>query len=333
MSEPIAVSPAGPTPKRSGPNPKGNPTLHLSPRCGARTRCGGACRAPAVHGRLRCRMHGGRSTGPRTAEGLARLRAARTTHGRYSAEARAQHRHTLMTLRRMTLLVRLAHWIAYLPAELAARVPQAPELLVPPSPRRGITPREDRAMRRLEAAAQGPWRRALAAAMATAREVRAAARAEKRARAGGRAHAPVGAAGLSGVVGPRCAEPLAPVGRVSGAGVLCPVEGEALAPVDLVPGGWTQQRPLAEVRARYEALLTLAEAAPAPDAAEPQAPVGACGDARHAGAGGKEVHAPVGGAHPVAAQTTSPQGGAAGLNRHQRRHLKWLQRQAAKGKR
>jgi hypothetical protein len=30
-----------------------------SPRCGAKTRCGGACRSPAVSGRRRCRMHGG----------------------------------------------------------------------------------------------------------------------------------------------------------------------------------------------------------------------------------------------------------------------------------
>lgn len=31
-------------------------------------------------------MHGGASTGPRTAEGLARIKKARTVHGRYSAE-------------------------------------------------------------------------------------------------------------------------------------------------------------------------------------------------------------------------------------------------------
>jgi len=30
-----------------------------SPRCGAKIRSGSACRAPAVHGRKRCRMHGG----------------------------------------------------------------------------------------------------------------------------------------------------------------------------------------------------------------------------------------------------------------------------------
>jgi hypothetical protein len=34
-------------------------------------------------------MHGGRSTGPTTLDGLARLRAARTLTGRYSAEGRA----------------------------------------------------------------------------------------------------------------------------------------------------------------------------------------------------------------------------------------------------
>jgi hypothetical protein len=32
------------------------------------------------------RLHGGLSTGPRTSEGLARIRAARTTHGMRTAE-------------------------------------------------------------------------------------------------------------------------------------------------------------------------------------------------------------------------------------------------------
>jgi hypothetical protein len=30
-----------------------------SPRCGAKTRTGTSCRAPAVSGKKRCRMHGG----------------------------------------------------------------------------------------------------------------------------------------------------------------------------------------------------------------------------------------------------------------------------------
>ncbi|MBR0774768.1 hypothetical protein JQ625_07995 [Bradyrhizobium diazoefficiens] len=33
--------------------------MRTSRRCGARTRSGGFCRAPAVHGKARCRMHGG----------------------------------------------------------------------------------------------------------------------------------------------------------------------------------------------------------------------------------------------------------------------------------
>ena len=48
------------------------------PRCGARTRKGDRCRALVVwpkggKPRARCRMHGGLSTGPRTAEGRERI--------------------------------------------------------------------------------------------------------------------------------------------------------------------------------------------------------------------------------------------------------------------
>ena len=53
---------------------------HKRPRCGARTRKGAPCRAPAVwdkeHDRPRngrCKLHGGLSTGANTDEGRARL--------------------------------------------------------------------------------------------------------------------------------------------------------------------------------------------------------------------------------------------------------------------
>jgi hypothetical protein len=59
-----------------------------APRCGARTRAGCSCRQPAMRNG-RCRMHGGLSTGPRTAEGRERCRRARLTHGGYSARVRA----------------------------------------------------------------------------------------------------------------------------------------------------------------------------------------------------------------------------------------------------
>ncbi|MGY2808683.1 HGGxSTG domain-containing protein [Bradyrhizobium sp. USDA 4506] len=58
-----------------------------SRRCGARTRCGGSCRAPAVHGKTRCRMHGG-------AKGSGAPRANRNArkHGRFTREAIAERR-------------------------------------------------------------------------------------------------------------------------------------------------------------------------------------------------------------------------------------------------
>ena len=57
----------------------------VHPACGARTRSGAPCRALAMKNG-RCRMHGGSSTGPKTAAGKARQRAAATKHGSWSAE-------------------------------------------------------------------------------------------------------------------------------------------------------------------------------------------------------------------------------------------------------
>ena len=63
------------------------------PRCGARTRAGGRCKAPAVWDHQddvarngRCRLHGGLSTGPRTEEGKRRtLEALRAGRERWLA--------------------------------------------------------------------------------------------------------------------------------------------------------------------------------------------------------------------------------------------------------
>ncbi|WP_050423523.1 HGGxSTG domain-containing protein [Bradyrhizobium tropiciagri] len=56
-----------------------------SPRCGARTRSGGACRSPAVRGKTRCRMHGG-------AKGSGAPRANRNArkHGLFTGDAIAE---------------------------------------------------------------------------------------------------------------------------------------------------------------------------------------------------------------------------------------------------
>ena len=53
-------------------------------RCGAKTRKGTPCQKPHLMGKTRCRLHGGLSTGPRTAEGKARIAAAHWKHGRRS---------------------------------------------------------------------------------------------------------------------------------------------------------------------------------------------------------------------------------------------------------
>lgn len=58
-----------------------------SPRCGARTRSGTVCRAPAVHDKRRCRMHGGAE-----GSGAPKGNRNRRRHGGYSAEVIAERR-------------------------------------------------------------------------------------------------------------------------------------------------------------------------------------------------------------------------------------------------
>ena len=55
-----------------------------------RTRRGTLCKRPGTKKNGRCKLHGGRSTGPRTAEGIARLIASKTTHGRTTKPERAK---------------------------------------------------------------------------------------------------------------------------------------------------------------------------------------------------------------------------------------------------
>src|SRR5262245_42975620 len=61
-----------------------------APRCGARSkRTGKPCQGAAMPNG-RCKLHGGKSTGPRTPEGLERSRRANWKHGYYSREAKAE---------------------------------------------------------------------------------------------------------------------------------------------------------------------------------------------------------------------------------------------------
>jgi hypothetical protein len=142
---PTSTAPTNPAACLSAPpaaaKSRGNPNLHLAPAHpargldprGDRTHPGCLCRSPAIHGELRCRMYGGRSSGPRTPESLPRrrpgdrnrVRDPRTTHGNDSANARANNRHRL-TLRRISRVdIALDRYQAHPPpAPSANRPPQ-----------------------------------------------------------------------------------------------------------------------------------------------------------------------------------------------------------------
>ncbi len=79
---------------RFGPNWPGK-------RCLAKTRRGTACQRPAYKRNGRCSLHGGRSTGPKSEDGIARLTAARTTHGKYTKDKRAEAKRRAETGRRV----------------------------------------------------------------------------------------------------------------------------------------------------------------------------------------------------------------------------------------
>lgn len=67
---------------------------HAAPRCLAKTRSGTACRLPALKGKKRCQLHGGRSPGPPKGNRNARK------HGGYSAKTVAAMRY-LKTIARL----------------------------------------------------------------------------------------------------------------------------------------------------------------------------------------------------------------------------------------
>jgi hypothetical protein len=58
--------------------------------CGAKTRAGGCCQVRAEPGKARCRFHGGKSTGPKTPAGRARIaEVQRQRWQRYRERVRA----------------------------------------------------------------------------------------------------------------------------------------------------------------------------------------------------------------------------------------------------
>jgi len=78
-----------------------------APRCQARSkRSQEQCKKAAVRGKDKCRMHGGASTGPVTAEGRKRCAEARTSHGwetRAARDYRARKFRELKALNKLLL--------------------------------------------------------------------------------------------------------------------------------------------------------------------------------------------------------------------------------------
>ena len=70
-------------------NPPGD--FLAAPRCGAKTRKGQSCCQPAMKNG-RCRLHGGKSTGPKTREGKERSRMSNYKHGYYSQSQKLQRK-------------------------------------------------------------------------------------------------------------------------------------------------------------------------------------------------------------------------------------------------
>jgi hypothetical protein len=129
-------------PREAAARPGPGASPHRAPWCGARTRAGSPClglamangRCPAGQARGQA-PHGGASTGPRTAAGLARLVAAKTTHGGYAmsgAPARQAQRCVRTLIVRIGLTCTATRLRAYLPAVMAARLNAAPEELKAP---------------------------------------------------------------------------------------------------------------------------------------------------------------------------------------------------------
>jgi hypothetical protein len=166
-------------PRRPPPqNPAATPTPPSPPRSlpagltrggGPRTRSGRPCRSPAIHGKLRYRMNGVRGRGPRTPESLPRrrpggrirVRRARTIHGNYGANARAENRYrvTLLCISRVDIAAR--RYRPHLRPAFATRHRQYPrELMPPPLSNGAITAAEDHGMRHAVAASRAPWRAA-----------------------------------------------------------------------------------------------------------------------------------------------------------------------------
>jgi hypothetical protein len=84
----------------TGHHPRNTRPMLSSQRCGAKTRSGKPCRAPAVTVKKRCRMHGGAP-----ASGAPRDNKNALKHGLYTREAIEERRRLRMLMRQSHSLI------------------------------------------------------------------------------------------------------------------------------------------------------------------------------------------------------------------------------------
>jgi uncharacterized protein YjcR len=84
----------------TGDHPRNTGPMLSSPRCGAKTRSGKPCMSPAVHGKKRCRMHGGAP-----GSGAPRGNQNALKHGLYTREAIEERRQLRTLMRQSRLLI------------------------------------------------------------------------------------------------------------------------------------------------------------------------------------------------------------------------------------
>ena len=81
-------------------HPRNTAPMLSSPRCGAKTRSGKPCLAPAVRGKKRCRMHGGA-----TGSGAPRGNKNALKHGHSTGDAIAERQSVQALLRQSRALL------------------------------------------------------------------------------------------------------------------------------------------------------------------------------------------------------------------------------------
>ena len=77
-------------------HPRNTVPMLASRRCGAKTRSGTPCKAPAVRGKTRCRMHGGAF-----GSGAPRGNQNALKHGRFTREFLEERRRTYAMVKEM----------------------------------------------------------------------------------------------------------------------------------------------------------------------------------------------------------------------------------------